>query len=222
MPSSGTLLVFAGASLVLVATPGPAVLYLVGRSAGAGRRAGFAAMFGVETGELAFVVCVALGLSALIARSPLALSALRYLGAIYLLVLGIRAWRRAGQHSSADPSVSGRDAFAQGFVVQILNPKVALFFVAYFPQFIRPNQPIAPQVLLLGAMYVAIAIASDSVYVMVASALASRFNRSSRANHHLGRFAAVTYLVLGVAAAVSGDRTSSAKALTRWKLSALT
>ena len=220
MPSSETLLVFAAASLLLVATPGPAVFYLVGRSAGAGRRVGFASMFGVEAGELAFVVCVALGLSALIARSPLALGALRYLGAIYLLILGIRAWRRAGRDAISDPAVSGRDAFAQGFVVQILNPKVALFFVVYFPQFLRPNHPVAPQVLLLGAIYVAVAIASDSLYVMVASTLASRISSRPRANRRLERFGAVTYLVLGIAAAVSGDRPSSAKALSHWRLAA--
>ena len=220
MPDTGTLWIFVVASFVLVATPGPAVLYLVGRSTGDGRRAGFASMLGVETGELAYVVFVAVGLSTLIARSSLALGALRYLGAVYLIGLGVRAWRRSGQVADDSPRASGRRAFTQGFVVQILNPKVALFFVAYFPQFLRAHHAVAPLVLLLGAIYVAIAVASDSVYVLVSSSLAARVGRNARANRRLGRCSAVTYVVLGIAAGVSGDRHASAKALARARLAA--
>jgi threonine/homoserine/homoserine lactone efflux protein len=199
------VLVFALVSLALVATPGPGLLYLVGRTVGEGRRAGFVSMLGVEAGELVYVLCAAVGLSALLANSTLALGGLRYVGAAYLIVLGVLAWRRSDREEG-QPLTRSRRAFAQGLVTQLLNPKVALFFLAYFPQFLRPDSAVAPQVLTLGAVYLLVALASDSLYVLLASSLAARIGRSSRARRRRARISAVVYLGLGVAAAVSGDR----------------
>lgn len=203
---------FALVSFLLVATPGPGLLYLVGRTVGEGRRAGFASMFGIEAGELVYLVCAAAGLSALLAHSTLALGGLRYLGAAYLILLGVRSWRRSDRREEQPPARS-RNAFAQGLATQLLNPKVALFFVAYFPQFLRSSYPVAPQVLVLAVVYLLVALASDSVYVLLSSSLASRIARSRRARRRQARISALTYLGLGVAAAVSGDGRGSARAL---------
>src|SRR5215469_12933775 len=128
MPSPGLIAVFALATFVLTVTPGPGVLYVVGRSVGGGRMAGFASMLGIETGEAVYIAGAALGITALLATSALALSVLRYAGAGYLVVLGIKAWRDGDRH--AEPA--GADgvarawllgAYGRGLVVQLLNPK---------------------------------------------------------------------------------------------------
>src|SRR5437588_8217752 len=146
MPGAATLAVFALVTLALAATPGPSVLYLLGRVVGEGRRAGFITMLGIETGELAYVVLAGVGLSAVIARSALALTGLRLAGAGYLIVIGVRCWRKGPGDYPEQAPWRPRHAFAQGFVVHMLNPKVAVFFLAYFPQFLRPHHPVAPQV----------------------------------------------------------------------------
>jgi threonine/homoserine/homoserine lactone efflux protein len=119
MPGLATILLFCGVSFVLVATPGPGVLYVVGRSIDQGRRAGVASMLGIELAEVVHVFAVALGLSALLATSAHALEALRYAGAVYLVVLGVRRWRQgAGDLAAAGDPASPRRILAQGFVVQ--------------------------------------------------------------------------------------------------------
>ena len=109
--------------------------------------------------------------------------------------------------------MSAWGAFGRGLIVQLLNPKVAVFFLAYFPQFIRSGEPAAPQVLLLGAIYLAIAVATDTCYVLLASWLADRLARSERAQRRRARISAITYLVLAAAALAVGDRGSAARAL---------
>src|SRR6266571_617995 len=173
MPSPGLVAAFALATFVLTVTPGPGVLYVVGRSVGGGRRKGLASMLGIETGEAVYIAGAALGITALLAASPVALSVLRYGGAAYLLLLGIRAWRdiAAEDEEQACGQADGGNwaAYGRGLVVQVLNPKVAVFFLAYFPQFIRPGQPVAPQVALLGAVYIEIDMSIDTCYVLLAS-----------------------------------------------------
>ncbi|MEA2125447.1 MAG: hypothetical protein QOI80_2229 [Solirubrobacteraceae bacterium] len=209
MPDLSTLLLFALASFVLVALPGPGVLYVVGRSADQGRRAGIASMLGIEAAELMYVGAAALGLSALLASSATAFDSVRYAGAAYLVYLGIRRWLAGEGEQAAAAPASVRRIFAEGFVVQLLNPKVAIFFVAYFPQFLDPGAAVVPQVLLLGALYVAIAAASDLVYVVLAARLANRLHRSRRARRALARGSALTYIGLGVLAAASGHRSTA-------------
>lgn len=212
MPTPGLLAVFALATFALTATPGPGVLYVIGRSVGGGRRAGLASMLGIETGEAFYIAGAALGITALIAASPVALSVLRYGGAAYLAVLGIRAWRdRGGDEGQATTTARGHwGAYGRGLVVQLLNPKVAVFFLAFFPQFIRPGQPAAPQVAVLGLIYLAIAVTVDGCYVLLASWLAARMSRTERAQRRRARFSALTYFVLAAVAVATGAHASSA------------
>jgi threonine/homoserine/homoserine lactone efflux protein len=204
------LWVFSLATLILVAMPGPGVLYLVGRTLDQGRRAGVASMLGIESGELVHVVAAAVGLSALLATSATALDVVRYAGAAYLIVLGIRRWRAGAEpEAPVEPQrASARRIFAQGLVVQVLNPKVAIFFLAYLPQFLDPSAPVAPQVLLLGGVYLAIAMASDGVYVVLASLAARRLRHSTAAQRGMARASAATYVGLGLFAALSGRSAS--------------
>jgi threonine/homoserine/homoserine lactone efflux protein len=207
MPGLATLLVFCGVSFLLVASPGPGVLYVVGRSIDRGRRAGVASMLGIEAAEVVHVFAVAFGLSALLAASSSALDVIRYAGAAYLIVLGIRRWRSgdAELEETAAPASPVRIT-AQGFVVQLLNPKVAIFFLAYFPQFLDPHAAVLPQTLLLGGLYIAVAAGSDLAYVLLASLIASRIKSSPRARRRIARGSALTYIALGAMAALSGER----------------
>jgi threonine/homoserine/homoserine lactone efflux protein len=211
MPDLATILLFCGVSFVMVATPGPGVLYVVGRSIDQGRHAGVASMIGIESAEVVHVFAVALGLSALLAASAHALDVLRYAGAAYLIVLGVRRWREgAGEIEGHAEPATPRRIMAQGFVVQLFNPKVAIFFLAYFPQFLDPHAPVLPQTLLLGALYVAIAACSDLAYVLLSSLIADRLKRSARARRRVARASALTYIGLGVLAAFSGERAAAA------------
>jgi threonine/homoserine/homoserine lactone efflux protein len=202
-----TLVLFALATLLLTASPGPGVLYVTARSIAQGRRAGFASMFGIESGEVVWLAATATGLAALLAASVAALTILRFAGAAYLIYLGIQRWRHAEEIVTPGRERLGR-IYVQGMVTQLVNPKVAVFFIAFLPQFLTPNAPIAPQVLVLGAVYIAVALAVDVTYVLSASAIGSRFLRSAIARRRAGRAAAATYVALGVTAAATGVRQS--------------
>jgi len=205
MPSDTTLVLFALATFLLTVSPGPGVLYVTARSLAQGRRAGFASMFGIEFGEVVWIAAAATGVAALLSASVTALDALRFAGAAYLVYLGIQRWRQAGAVNAPLPAPLGR-IFLQGFVTQLLNPKVAVFFVAFLPQFLNTTQAIAPQVMVLGIVYIAIAIAVDATYVLAAAAVSRRFMRSPVAQVRTGRVAAATYVALGLTAAATGVR----------------
>lgn len=203
MPGTTTLLFFGLATFILTISPGPGVLYVAARSLAQGHRTGFASMLGIEAGEVVWIAAAATGVSALLAASTSALTVLRFAGAAYLIFLGVQRWRHAEAGTVPQAARLGR-AFAQGFVTQLLNPKVAVFFVAFLPQFLDPAQPIARQVLVLGVVYIAIAIAVDASYVLGAAAVSRRFMRSRLAQKRAGRTAAATYIALGLAAAATG------------------
>ena len=205
MPSPTTLALFAVATLLLTASPGPGVLYVAARTLSQGRRAGFASMVGIESGEVVWICAAATGLAALLATSVSALTFLRFAGAAYLVYLGVQRWRSAETVEVPTPA-NLMKIFAQGFTTQLLNPKVAVFVVAFLPQFLNPAQPIAPQVAVLGAVYIAIAIMVDTTYVLVGAALSQRFMRSQVAQRRTGRVAAATYVALGLAAAATGAK----------------
>src|SRR2546430_1675548 len=150
-----------------------------------------------------WIAAAATGAAAFLSASVPALTFLRLAGAAYLIFLGIQGWRDAGVSETPQPAGLGR-VFAQGFVTQILNPKVAVFFVAFLPQFLNPVHPIAPQVAVLGAVYIGIAIAVDASYVMSAASLSSRFIASAAARRRTGRIAAPSYVALGLAADATG------------------
>jgi threonine/homoserine/homoserine lactone efflux protein len=202
MPTATTLALFALATFALTVSPGPGVLYVAARTLSQGRAAGFASMFGIESGEVVWLAATATGLAALLATSAAALGVLRWAGAAYLVFLGVQRWRHAEAPPAPARAALGR-IFAQGVVTQVLNPKVAVFFVAFLPQFLDPSRPLAAQVAALGVVYIAIAIAVDMAYVLTWSALGARVLASPRAQRRAGRFAATTYFALGVGAAVS-------------------
>jgi threonine/homoserine/homoserine lactone efflux protein len=175
MPAPATLLVFALAAGVLVAIPGPNHIYIVTRSVAQGRRIGLASAFGVETGTLVHVSAATVGLSALVASSAVAFDTLRYAGAVYLAYLGVRALLRdeaieLDGDGAAAPSA--RRAYLDGVLVNVLNPKVALFFLAFLPQFVDPTRSgAATQILVLGLVVLAIATTTDVLYALAAGAL---------------------------------------------------
>ena len=205
MPHLTTLLFFAVATLLLTASPGPGVIYVAARTLSQGRRAGFASMFGIESGEVVWIAAAATGLAAILAASSDALTVLRYGGAAYLIYLGVQRWRQSEKVESPQPAPLGR-IFAQGFLTQILNPKVAVFALAFLPLFLDPGMPVLPQVAVLGAVYMAVALVVDFFYVLGVGALSKRLLSSSIAQRRAGRVAAGTYVALGVVAAVSGER----------------
>src|SRR5438094_512261 len=155
--------------------------------------------------ELVWIAAAATGLAALLAASSDALTVLRYGGAAYLIYLGVQRWRQSEKVESPQPAPLGR-IFAQGFLTQILNPKVAVFALAFLPLFLDPGMPVLPQVAVLGAVYMAIALVVDFSYVLGVGALSKRLLSSRIAQRRAGRVAAGTYVALGVVAAVSGER----------------
>jgi threonine/homoserine/homoserine lactone efflux protein len=194
------------AAVALIAIPGPNAIYIAARSLSQGRAAGVASALGVEAGTMVHVAAAAAGLSALIASSDVAFDTLRYLGSAYLFFLGLRAMRGVsdGEMRRADPS-SLRRAFVEGLLVNILNPKVALFFLAFLPQFTDPSGgSVAVQTLVLGAVFFAIALVMDLIYAFAASAVSRRVRWGPDAAKRRERLTGAIYLALGMLAAVAG------------------
>lgn len=205
MPAPHTLALFALAALALIAIPGPNMVYVATRSMSEGRRSGFASALGLETGTILHVLAAAAGLSAVIASSATAFNVLRYLGAAYLLYLGVRAFmRRGGKRAEDAPEpVSLARAYRQAIVVQLLNPKVALFFLAFLPQFIDPAAgPVWTQVLVLGAVLGALGFVMDCAYAIAAGAAASKLGGF----RHGQTLTGAVYIAMGAAAALTGGR----------------
>lgn len=197
---------FFAASIILLLTPGPAVIYIVTRSVSQGRLAGLVSVLSVETGNLFHALAAALGLSALLLSSALAFTAVKYLGAGYLIYLGLRKLfgrENASEAAAAEPQ-SLRRIFSQGLVVAILNPKTALFFVAFLPQFVDPAQgALAPQLLALGCLFVLMALVSDSLYALLAGSIAQRL-KGKRSFGGLARYlTGGVYIGLGITAALA-------------------
>jgi threonine/homoserine/homoserine lactone efflux protein len=202
------LAAFALASLVLAATPGPGVLYIVTRTLAQGRSAGLASVFGVALGNLGNALAASLGLAALLAVSSLAFTVVKFAGAGYLIYLGIKALRSTpleGQ-ASIDPAPNIAPILREGFVVALLNPKTALFFAAFLPQFLNPAGNVAMQSALFGAAFVVIASCTDTCYVLAARAAAPALGRMKGAST-FGRYAtAAVYIGLGLFTAAWGSR----------------
>jgi threonine/homoserine/homoserine lactone efflux protein len=207
VPTPTTLLLFVLAACVLVAIPGPNHIYIITRGLSQGRAAGLASAAGVETGTLVYSAAAAAGLAALIASSALAFDAVRYLGAAYLVYLGIRALLRYEPPNLAAPAepVPLRRVYAEGVLVNVLNPKVALFFVAFLPQFIDPHRgPVAVQIVVLGLIMATIGMISDVAYALAAGSLGVWLNQRPGFFRRQRYLTGTIYLVLGVVAAVTG------------------
>ncbi len=200
------MLAFSAAALVLFVIPGPAVLYIVTRSVAQGRRAGLVSVAGIHTGSLVHIAAAVAGLTTLLATSAVAFRAVKWAGAAYLVFLGIRTLLDRN-HAGVGPEPSAaplRRVYAQGFMVTLLNPKVAVFFLAFVPQFVDPGAGTATQVLALGGGFLVIGIIMDGLYALVAGWLGDRLQ--GRSWWQTGRrwVSGSIYMALGVAAAVTG------------------
>ena len=209
MPAPTTFALFAAATIVLLVVPGPAVLYIVTRSVAQGRGAGLVSVLGVHTGSLVHVAFAAVGVSALLYASATAFAMVKYAGAAYLVFLGLR--KLLGRAPAAGelvetPAVPWRRLYGQGVVVNVLNPKTAIFFLAFLPQFVSPARgPVALQILVLGACFIALGVVSDGSYALLSSAMAGRLRRTPRARRALDRSSGVMLLGLGAYAAFAGS-----------------
>src|SRR5438105_9675692 len=201
-PNSTAIWLFCLAALALLAIPGPAVLYIVVQSAGRGRRVGLASVAGIHLGTLVHVAAATVGLSALIVASAVAFSVVKYAGAIYLVYLGIRKLleRPAPPRAERAREPLGR-AFRRGVVVNVLNPKTALFFLAFLPQFVdRPRGAVWSQVLILGLLFMLLGFVSDSLYALAAGTIAGALRRR-RTAFRIG--SAAVFIGLGTVAALA-------------------
>lgn len=184
MPHLATVALFAAAALALACTPGPDMLLILSRSVTQGRRAGFASLFGAQVGIYVHATAVALGLSELFRAVPVAYDAVRYAGAVYLLVLAVSAFRSAGPTSTVPgptPALPLAAVFRQGLLTNVLNPKVALFALALFPQFVRPEAgPVALQILVLATILNVVGLLVNGALVLGASRLRRAVGRSTR------------------------------------------
>jgi threonine/homoserine/homoserine lactone efflux protein len=206
MPDPTLWSLFIVASVVLLLTPGPAVLYIVARSIEQGRSAGLVSVLGIHLGTIVHITAAAVGLSALLVSSALAFAIVKYLGAAYLVWIGVRTLM-AGDSDPDAPAVPAeplRRVFRDGFVVNLFNPKTAIFFLAFLPQFVDPGRgAVHWQILVLGLTFMGLGIMSDGMFALVAGA-AGDFLRRSRRFLRLQRwFAGISFIGLGVTAALA-------------------
>ena len=201
-PDSTSLWLFGLAALALLAIPGPAVLYIVVQSADQGRRVGLASVAGVHLGTLVHVAAASAGLSAVIVASSVAFSAVKYAGAAYLIYLGVRKLLdRDAQTRLERTREPLRRAFARGTIVNALNPKTALFFLAFLPQFVAPDRGgVWSQALVLGFVFVGLGLVTDSLYALAAGAVAGLLRRKRDAVRY---GSGIVFIALGATAALA-------------------
>jgi threonine/homoserine/homoserine lactone efflux protein len=207
---SSSLLFVTGATVLLV-IPGPAVTYVVSRSIGHGRAAGLVSVLGIVTGTLCHVVAAALGISALLASSAVAFQFVKYLGSAYLIYLGIKTLlRREEQLAEAHGGETKLTRiYGQGLLVNLLNPKTALFFLAFLPQFVDPTRGhITVQILQLGILFALMGWFSDSVYAVIAGTVAERIRGSACLRRAQRNLSGGGLIALGLASAFSGSRSN--------------
>ena len=210
MPDIGSIITFGIASIALLLIPGPAVIYILNRSVSDGREVGLAAVAGLELGNFMHVIAASAGLSAVLATSATAFNTVKWLGAGYLVFVGVRTLlRRPSAVSGDSTSVTLKRSFTQGVVVNTLNPKVALFFLSYLPQFIDADKGAAwSQALVLGTTFVIIGCCTDGMYALTASALRKKL-LTGRTLPIVQRYVAGTvFVALGVMAATTSPASS--------------
>ena len=208
--SHSSLLLFVTGAALLLVIPGPAVTYVVSRSIGHGRAAGLVSVMGIVVGTLLHVTAATLGLSALLASSALAFQFIKYLGAAYLIYLGIRTLRRDDSQllQAANGERRLLRIFAQGVLVNLLNPKTALFFLAFLPQFVDPSlgHP-SLQIFQLGVLFALMGWISDSVWAVLAGTVPDHFRASIRLRRIQRNISGGALITLGLASAFSGAKT---------------
>jgi len=208
MPDASTYALFVAAALALLLVPGPAVIYVVARSVSGGRLTGLVSVLGVELGTLLHVAFAAAGLSAIVASSAAAFSVVKWLGAAYLVYLGLR--QILGRGGTEEEMSSGGEetyfrVFSQSVLVQVLNPKVALFFLAFLPQFVDPSRGAAwMQVVVLGATLAVLGMFTDGLYALLGGTAGAWIRNKNLGLRRAGRYVTGgVYIALGAVAAVS-------------------
>jgi threonine/homoserine/homoserine lactone efflux protein len=208
MPTLPTLALFLLAAFGLLIAPGPAVLYVITRSVEQGRRAGLTSMAGVELASLIHTAAAALGLSALLLTSALAFSVVKYLGAAYLIYLGLRTLLTPEKSTQTQIQVPKRSSqlFTQGLLVNLMNPKTALFFYAFLPQFVDPSRGSAvEQILLFGTLFTLLASCTDSLYALLGSKIGQILRRSAPLRRLQRYVTGGIYIALGITTAIIGS-----------------
>lgn len=211
MPDLSSLALFAVAALALLILPSPAVLYIVARSAHQGRRAGLLSVLGVQTGGLVHVLAATVGLSAIVFSSAVLFSALKYLGAAYLIYIGVRTLLAKDEVSETDLPLSKVQSmsqlFWQGALINALNPKTALFFLAFLPQFVHPERgPVALQTLTFGLLFICLAVCSDGLYALLGGSLGARLRGNPLFAKRQKYVTGGIYIALGVGTATAGNK----------------
>jgi threonine/homoserine/homoserine lactone efflux protein len=196
---------FLAAAVLLAVTPGPGIFYVLARSLAGGRREGMLSSLGTFVGGLVHVVAAALGISAILAASAVAYSVVKYAGAAYLIYLGIRMIRSRSEEPTGQPPSTAGNAFPQGIVTEVLNPKTALFFLSFIPQFIVPTQNVFGQFLLLGAISVTLNTSADLLVACFAGPLGQRLKASVLFRRRQRTASGLAMIGLGAWVAV-GDR----------------
>ena len=199
VPSLQTIALFSLAATALAVVPGPAVTYIVTQSIDKGRRAGVVSALGISGGGLVHVTAATVGLSAMIASSATAFTTVKLVGAAYLIAVGLRRLLTRDEQGAPAGAAPIERVFAQGVVVNVLNPKTALFFLAFLPQFADS----AGQIAFLGCLFVAIAFCSDSLYAVLAAGLAGRLRRGRAAARIRRWLSGGIFVALGVSAAAA-------------------
>ena len=208
MFDGATLALFMGSALVLLLTPGPAVFYIVARSIDQGRVAGIVSTLGLNTATLFHVAAAAFGISAILMSSALAFNVVKYLGAAYLIFLGVRKLcvREEEQTAAERPPQKLSRVFGQGVLVNLLNPKTALFFFAFLPQFVDPARgSVAAQILFLGGIFLIMAFLSDSLFALLAGTIGQWLKGNLRFLRAQRYFTGGVYIALGIGTALSGS-----------------
>lgn len=206
MPDPTVWGLFVVASVVLLLTPGPAVLFIIARSVQQGRTAGLVSVIGIHLGTIIHILAAAVGLSALIVSSALAFAIVKYLGAAYLIWMGIRSFmaKDPGPELPVVPAEPLHRAFRDGFVVNLFNPKTAIFFLAFLPQFVDPARgALHWQIIVLGLTFMGLGILSDGLFALLAGAAGDVLRRSRRFQRLLRWFSGTSFIGLGVSAALA-------------------
>ena len=209
MPEPTTILLFSGAALALLVVPGPSVIYIVTRGIHQGRAAAIVSVIGVTTATLVHTVFAAAGLSALLASSAVAFAIVKYAGSAYLIYLALRTWfdRSDERLHVPRPAADLRRVYLEGFLVNLLNPKTALFILALLPQFVDPARGAAGvQILLLGGILASLGLLSDGAYALASGSIGSWLRRRSSIAGIQRRVSAAIYAALGIGTALLGER----------------
>lgn len=193
---------FVATSVVMLVTPGPAVLYIVARAGADGIRAGVVSAAGMVLGGAVHVALAVFGVSAIVAASPRAFLVVQLAGAGYLVWLGVRVLRSASGAGAPEPRSHGR-TLREAFWVNLLNPKSAVMLFAFLPQFVDPGRgPVRAQLLVLGGAFLVLALVSDTTYAVLAGSLGRRWGRSAGAQRRARIVQGVVYLALGLVTAI--------------------